>query len=206
MKEKINIPFLSDNEIRKKADDFRSEYWGLDIPIDILEIAEFDFDIEIRPIPNLKALIDMDALISSNFKILYVDNGQYLNDNQVNRLRFSVAHEIGHLILHRGYYESLEIDSFEDYPKYMEDLHQDQHSWLEFHANEFAGRLLVPYDILTEKVLVAKKQVDDAGMVITTENEDRVRDFISQKICVDFDVSGDVIYRRIIRERINLID
>ena len=202
---KIIVPYLSTQDIRQKADKFRSDYWGSQIPVDILEIAEFEFDIEIRPIPNLKKLIDMDALISSNFEVLYVDNDQYINDNQINRLRFSVAHEIGHMILHKQYYESLGINSFEDYIKYTEELPEDQHSWLESHAYEFAGRLLVPYEELTQKIDEAKKMLEDAKINITAENEELIKDFITRKICYDFDVSSDVIYKRIVKEKINLI-
>ena len=59
-----------------------------------------------------------------------------------NRLRFSVAHEGGHYILHREIAASLSFKSFDDFTRWTRPRGGQKYS-LEQAANEFAGRLLV---------------------------------------------------------------
>lgn len=200
----IKAPYIPQNEIHKQADEFRSIYWGNHIPVDILEIIEFDLEIEIRPIPDLKNIIGIDALISSNFEILFVDNDQYINDNQINRLRFSAAHEIGHMILHRKFYENLGVKTFEDYTKYIDFISENQYGWIESHAYEFAGRLLVPPKQLITQIELAKKQITDANQKITDFDEETLKDVISNHVCRGFGVSSTVVFKRIIKEKISI--
>ena len=51
----FKAPYINVTDIRAKADAFRRKYWPPDkIPIEILEIIEFDLNLEILAIPNLK--------------------------------------------------------------------------------------------------------------------------------------------------------
>ena len=63
------------------------------------------------------------------------------------RLRFSVAHELGHLALHRAAASTVKFGSFEDFQMWTRN--GDKYE-LEQAANEFAGRLLVPVDRLRD--------------------------------------------------------
>ena len=45
----------------------------------------------------------------------YVNNDYYIDDRYYPRVRFSFAHELGHLILHKTTIENLDFDSVDDY-------------------------------------------------------------------------------------------
>ena len=67
----------------------------------------------------------------------------------MNRLRFSYAHEIGHLELHRDAIGAFAIRTIEDFVLWSKDCGGQRYQ-LEWEANEFAGRLLVPRERLVE--------------------------------------------------------
>src|ERR1700722_8444970 len=93
----FKTPFIEQQEIWRIADEFRTRVWPSNkIPIDILEIVEFELDLEIRPISRLKEDNDIDALLLGNWKTIVVDQVQYMDERYASRLRFSMAHEIGH--------------------------------------------------------------------------------------------------------------
>lgn len=49
----IIVPFIGNDEIKKKADKFREKLWGDKIPVKIERIIEIKLKIKIIPIPNL---------------------------------------------------------------------------------------------------------------------------------------------------------
>ena len=70
-------------------------------------------------------------------------------DWKLNRLRFSLAHEIGHLFLHRKAFEEANIGDVAHYLEWINDHNGRKYS-IEREANEFAGRLLVPVESLQQ--------------------------------------------------------
>ena len=145
---KVIIPFLSKGEIESRADSFRKRFWNKPVPVDIENIIEIGLKIGLIPVPGLQNLCDADALITSNWRYIYVDNSRYLDERYRNRLRFSLAHEMGHFILHKELYKSFNIKGQNDYYKLLNEFPPEQYGYLEFQANSFASYLLVPRDIL----------------------------------------------------------
>jgi Zn-dependent peptidase ImmA (M78 family) len=150
----INVPFLGKNYIKKKADLFRRQFWDNSIPINIEKIIEFKLKIDIVPTPMMMDRCGADALIASNWQILYIDLEKYMDDNQ-NRLRFSLGHEIGHFILHKNIYSSFNIQTVNDFYKFFEEIPKEQYGYLETQANNFANYLLVP----RERLVLEKKKI-----------------------------------------------
>jgi hypothetical protein len=133
----FRAPFIHIDEIRKTADDFRARYWPQDsIPIDIFEILEFELDLEIRTISNLKEAGDVDALLLGDLKTIVVDQGDFLNERAQNRLRFSLAHEIGHFILHSDIFAKINYSSVDEWILFFQKIPEDQYTWIEQHAYE----------------------------------------------------------------------
>lgn len=145
---KIKINPLSNQQIREAADRIRAEFWGDNIPVNIENILEVKLKISIIPVPGLNYQISFDSFISSDWKNVYVDNEIYGNDKYYRRIRFSLAHELGHFVLHHDLFESLGIKSFEDYYRFYNEIPNDQYRFLEDQANKFAGYLLIPYEIM----------------------------------------------------------
>jgi len=154
----VKVPFFNNAEIEVKAKKFREKYSNNSIPIDIEKIIEFELDIEIIPIPMLSTNCDTDALITSSWKSIYVDNDKYLDDKYQNRLRFSFAHEIGHFVLHKNIYKSFLIKSYEDFYNFINNIPGREYGYLETQANKFANHLLIPRNILEkEKIKILKE-------------------------------------------------
>jgi len=144
----IKVKPLSDRQIREMADNIRAKFWGNKIPVDIENILEVGLKMSIIPLPGLKIQISFDSFISSDWKNVYVDNDSYMSDKYYRRIRFSLAHELGHFVLHKDFFESLKIKSIEDYYRFYNEVPNDQYRFLEDQANKFAGYLLIPYEIM----------------------------------------------------------
>jgi len=149
----FKAPFITIADIRKAVDDFRKRYWSKDtIPVDIFEIVEFELGIEIRTIFNLREVGDVDALLLGDLKTIVVDQNGFLNDRAQNRLRFSIAHEIGHLVLHKDTFSKIQYSAIDEWISFFQKIPEDQYTWIEQHAYEFAGSLLVPREKLAKKI------------------------------------------------------
>ena len=171
---------------------------------DLRDILEFELDLEILPVQSLKSDVDIDALLMADFRTMLVDQDEYMDERFENRLRFSVAHEIGHLVLHRDVWEGIPIRSAEDWIAFIGGLPEDQWRWLENHANEFAGRFLVPPDALrVEYACVAERVPDEVRQWDPTG--DQTRQYLADAICGVFGVSSQVIEHRLQKEGFGLI-
>jgi len=55
--------------------------------------------IDIVPMPGLHALIETDGFITSDLREIFVD--EFVYQSRLGRYRFTLAHELGHSVLHR---------------------------------------------------------------------------------------------------------
>lgn len=140
----IEIPFLEDAVIREIADNFRNKYWNDSIPVDIENIIDVSLRINIIPVSNLSSEFDTVAFIAADWENLYVDKKIYEDERYTNRLRFSLAHEIGHKMLHKDLYEVFQIETVQDYCNFIQQIPEKQYGYLETQAHKFAAALLAP--------------------------------------------------------------
>jgi Zn-dependent peptidase ImmA (M78 family) len=180
----ISVPFVRDLEIKRKADSFRSRFWGEKIPVRVEEIIEIKLKIKIIPIPNLFKLCSVDSQISSDFSSILVDEESYLN-NETNRLHFSLAHELGHYVLHEELFLSLGIKNIEDVVSFIRDVPDKQYSFLETQANMFASHFLLPRESLQK----ARKEIVSLYNLGNIE-EKMVNSYIADSIAKKFEVSS----------------
>ena len=199
----FRAPYIPMPDIWAQADAFREQYWqGKDVPVDILAIAEFDLDMEILPVHSMREDADVDALLLGDMKTIAVDTKLYMDDRMQNRMRFSVAHEIGHKELHAGLYRETCVSSVNEWIHWMQAIPEDQYSWIEQHANEFAGRLLVPRPRLKDELAGALGKAKRAGFTNWDASGDAAREYMANSICRVFGVSSQVIEKRIEREKL----
>lgn len=156
----IVIPFLDSLVIKSKADAFRVKFWNDSIPVDIEKIIDIKLKIDIISVLGLQDYCDTDALISSSWNSIYVDHKRFLDDRYQNRLRFSLAHEIGHFVLHKEIYNNFKIRDKNDFYRLIKEIPQQQYSYLETQANKFANYLLIPRDLLIKE---RKKYINKDG-------------------------------------------
>ena len=90
--------FHSYPDIKKIVGDYRDSC-GLEeqIPVDVEKLVDVILKINVIPIPSLYRSYEIDAFISNDFKKIYVD--EYLYINLESQYRFTLAHELGHMVL-----------------------------------------------------------------------------------------------------------
>lgn len=201
----IHPPRLRWPFIQEKAEEFRKRYVDPDnsIPVPIIEIAELAFELEPIPIHGLMEKIDIDGFITRNLKYICIDWDIYMDPRRENRLRFTYAHEIGHLVLHENEIKKTTFRTPEDWIHFREDFLEEDLNWFENQASEFAGRLLVPKEKLIEEIQGLQAKIKEFRVLVGDEEENLI-DAISGMICNKFKVSRSVIQRRIRIEKLKL--
>lgn len=185
---KTIVPFVGNREIKQKADTFRKKVWGDAIPIEIEEIVELKMRIRIIPVPGFMKQCGVDAQISSDFASIYVDQDSYENERFKSRFRFSLAHELGHFVLHKNFYGGLKIDSLEDILAFISEINTREYSHFETQANKFANYFLVP----REKLLQIRENIlKEIGKKHNLEKVDEktLNSYLAGYIAPDFLVS-----------------
>jgi len=140
---KLPVKWLGKNDLKKAAEEFNAKYnpeKAVPVPID--SIIESRLNIDIVPMAGLKEELDNDGFISRDFTTIHIDQNIYFNVDV--RYRFSLAHELGHFILHKEIYRDLNYSTVEDWADTYEEIDSDDYGKLEFQANHFAGCLLIP--------------------------------------------------------------
>jgi hypothetical protein len=199
----FKAPFIKIEDIRSAADEFHAKHWPRDtIPVDIFDIIEFGLDMEIRAILNLREAGDVDALLLGDLKTIVVDQTDFLNDRAQNRLRFSIAHEVGHYVLHAEVFSEIQYESIEEWIDFFQNIPDREYAWIEQHAYEFAGRLLVPRGKLIEKIKDTVSIAKSSGFDSWDISGESTREYIAHAIARHFEVSDQVIDKRIVRENL----
>jgi len=171
------------------------------MPVDVLALVEFELDLEIRTITGLKEDADVDALLLGDWKTLILDQQQFLDDRFTNRLRFSIAHELGHFALHKEVFQSIPRKSADEWISFMLEMPEKEYGLLEFHANEFAGRLLVPIENLKTQFAAVLDDLESNGFERQQLSDEHVS-YLCVPLARHFAVSQDVMERRLSKEKL----
>ena len=135
----------------KEAVKLLKKYSIIEPSVDVMRIAEQE---------GINVLAkDLESDISG---ILVIRDGKaaigYNAHHHINRQRFTVAHELGHYILHR-HLRDLFID---DTLTFYRDAASSEGEYLqEIQANSFAAELLMPRDMLKEVLTTQKIDIHD---------------------------------------------
>lgn len=186
---------LSYEDLRRIADDFLKEHHPtLTIPIPIEKIVEFTFGIEIIPVVNLQQTWDVDGFISGDMTQITVD--QFVMMERENRYRFTLAHEIGHLVMHRDIISAHWPNRIKEYKELISSFPAEDYRWFEYQANAFAGLALVPGSELAKET---NKWIAEVRAYTEFEDEllDPIWDRIAGKLAEAFCVSKNVINIRL---------
>jgi Zn-dependent peptidase ImmA (M78 family) len=142
-------------EIWESVEEFRQKHLGDlgKVPVDVLTVIEVRLRLDVIPFDRLFEKYSVDAAVMPDFSGIYVDKRSYqFLEGQppwlFNRLRFSLEHELGHILLHREKAGDLSFKTLEDYWAWMRRYNESRYG-LEWEANEFAGRLLIPPERLS---------------------------------------------------------
>jgi Zn-dependent peptidase ImmA (M78 family) len=173
------------------------------LPVPIEEIVDLKLRLHIVATSGMRARLLLDGCTSKDFQSIFIDAELYNDPRLETRYRFTLAHEVGHLVLHRQILEKVSWSSPEEYKIFEDRLSEAERSKFEWQAYEFAGLLLVPPDQLTS---VAQYWLP---LVLSTVEEAKVHDLTRDvylgsavdlwctKIAPRFHVSARVIEKRL---------
>lgn len=188
--------------IRKAADDARHQYTGSinTVPVPIDRIIEIDLGIDIQPEKGLIVERGFDAYISNDLKTISIDQEVYDDERFSNRRRFTLAHELGHIILHRNIIEKIIFTHRKDWWKFHSNMKCENLEWFENQAREFAGRFLVPRERLIDEINKRR-----AGIASGTDCEKVAIWSLYMELASFFKVSDEVIGKRIFKENLEML-
>lgn len=167
-------PVLGWKEIAKKANAFAVEHKLAQrkFPLDVEEIAEFDLGMEIRLCAGVLEDFGSPAQIAPGDKrpIITVDAEQYRQHTSF--YRYSVAHEIGHYVLHREWLEKVWqlIGSVEDWQRVILNQSEDDYQWMEGQAEEFASYLLAPEEVFEPFLATQVSKIESVDVPLQSED------------------------------------
>lgn len=183
---KIKTQFLSPDEIVLRANDARERYqqrYDSKLPFNAERLLETGYGMQIVPIPGLKRL-NIECSLSRDGKTILVDMDDYNSTAMDNRLCFTFAHELGHVILH------------ERYLSVANDLTDQQFEWLEKQARMFAAEFLMP-----EKILLGVVASEVVGRIASIAQNsltlERCADFRVPEMAKYFGVSENAMRNRL---------
>ncbi|ODS34252.1 MAG: hypothetical protein SCARUB_00626 [Candidatus Scalindua rubra] len=200
MESDLEIPIISYEGIRNSADNFLKQYHpSRDIPIPIEEIIEFQMRKDIIPLIGLHQSFEVYGFTSSDLSSIYVD--EFVYKSRPGRYRFTLAHEVGHIVLHKEIYQKAKFQGIKEWKDFINSISDDKHSWLEYQSYAFGGLVLVPHEHL-EKLTQSYVKFVRENKISLKENWDYVWDRIAAKLAKDFGVSTQVVEKRLGKDKI----
>jgi hypothetical protein len=193
-------PRMKDEDIWKEADAFRDKYAKGVIPVGIEDIVEFDLGIEVRPLYGLRVELSTDSYLAQSRKVIFMDRQVYDARGIPVRYRYSLAHEVGHYVLHEQLSQTIAAVSIEDWKQIRLSIPPREYSALEYQAYEFAGRLLVPPDWLANEVDLHRDGANQFLDSYPDADFELALSTIARSIGQKAWVSADVIRKRIDKE------
>ena len=190
----IVAPYLPYDKLRAVAAEFhKQQHPSGEMPIPIEKIIEFRFQLDIVPIPGLQDEFDVDAYLTSDLREIRVD--RFIQANRPARYRFSLAHELSHLLIHQDVFKELKFTSIKEWKAAILSIPEDEYGWIENQAYSLGGLILVPPQPLKDLFQTKCAEAKRAGVELQGA-DDRVRKIVHSNMARFFDVSADVISRR----------
>src|SRR6185437_10128939 len=155
----MRVPFIETADLIRRAAEVLSQHAaGGIVPVDIEDIIDVQYGINIVPRHGLMDRFQIDAFISHDLSEIVVDKRVYDQKPPV-RYRFSLAHEFSHLILHQDIYQGMKFTTPDEWKRAMEELAANDYNRLEWQANTFAGLILVPPDPLRQQAMALRQKI-----------------------------------------------
>lgn len=197
----LNVDYLPYEDIAAKAQEFLTQHKIESLPVPIEHIIEFNYGIDIVPLHDLQNSFDTEGFTSSDFTCIYVDNFVY--HKRYLRYRYTLAHEIGHVVLHKNILDKFSFDSVLEWKNFVDQIDPKDHSKMEFQGYAFGGLILVPrqhlqklFEIKLPEVMPLIDQAKNNG-IGRSDYLSYAKDRLATLLAPEFEVSTEVIIRRI---------
>jgi len=151
---------LTSKEIQAKAFALLVESQATDLPINLHKVAN-----------HLRIRIALDRFDEATSGLLVLKDGVAVigvnKDHHPNRQRFTIAHEIGHFVLHHSLFSDNNGIHIAKKWAYFRSVKEDSDKNQEYEANVFAAELLIPERPL--KSLISASDFDLSNDVDTSQ-------------------------------------
>ncbi len=188
-------PYLTYDDTRRRAETFINEHHPERlIPVPIEEIIDLKLKFTIVALPDLVARLPLDSYLEPDRRTIFIDQGVY---DYHPRARFSLAHELGHLILHDKFYELADYSTSEEYEAARRTLltpAADRR--FDIQAHNFARLVLVPQPELST-YFEKGKDMARAGGIEPDNAPGYFLNYVSSWLARLFEVSEKVIKKRV---------
>ncbi|MBI4657694.1 MAG: hypothetical protein HY735_02390 [Verrucomicrobia bacterium] len=185
---KFKAPYKE--RIWQEADKSRGAHpAGRELPVKVLDFAEFDLHLDLIPVNSLREQLDIDALLMGDLKSILVDKRAFRSPRLEYRLlspsprnrpsRPAPRHLRWPATRHR---RPIWFD-------YISAIPEVEYGWVEWQAYELAGRLLVPPEPLRETFQAAIQSAQAAGYSDWLAADEAALDYIATRIAPKFGVS-----------------
>jgi hypothetical protein len=189
-------------KVWQQVEEFRSKHESTktgELPVDVFSLVELDLRLDVIPFDDLTAKFQVEAALRADFTGIYVDAETYHDfesgaDWKLKRLRFSLAHELGHYVLHRQVPQTKHFATLLDFANWTQNYGGQKYT-LEQEANEFAGRLLVPVQRLKDYYVEFTSKMDASLLSF-------LRAPFAEHAATKFGVNSQVVSVRLDREGI----
>ena len=190
----MKAPYLPYEEIAKIAEQVLKDNGRLDeLPVCIEALVELDFGLRIIPERGLEDNSNVVGFLSLDLTSITVD--EYVLERQPTRYRFTLAHELGHKVLHAKELGELACQSPGQWKQHYYTLPEEDYGWFERQAYWFAGAILVPEQTLFSEYHGAVERL--GGKVQMGELSDHSRLTVAGSVAKRFLVSTGVLTRRL---------
>lgn len=199
----VNIPWLSHNEIKNKANDLYQSCTIASNDVAGEVLVQYFSDIRINFSNFAQGVL---GTLSFADKIITLSNDLV---SDVHRRNFTLAHEIGHLYLHKPVLERYNSPLLEYEEGFVANLSDEIIKRMEIQANLFASYLLIPQlPFVNEVARLFKKHSITKGYLFldhqpcNKHNANIILGALSNK----FNVSKEAIKIRLLNEELLIID
>jgi hypothetical protein len=136
---------------------------------------------------------------------------EWVYTNRRTRARFSLAHELGHVVLHKRIFERFTFDSIAEWQAFHLAVDPEDYGWLEWQAYNFGGLLLVPRRHLEREFREALAKVGPRIQEAKASglNRDDYLEYalaaVSERLSPVFDVSDQALQKRIHKDGLDAL-
>jgi Zn-dependent peptidase ImmA (M78 family) len=160
-------------------------------------LIERHMGIDIVPVAGLRRRHHIDAYLAQDLTTIYVD--PEVQQKHSARFRFTLAHELGHLVLHKSLYEAANYTDIDGWLEFHTSLTKTHLNRYEGQASSFAGTLLLPRAAFASLIQTAVQQVHDTSGDVDLARHDTQR-AVARWVARHAQVSVEAVVRQGIRD------
>lgn len=197
----LPIPYITPGDVERRATEFLDQHHPrrtFPVPVDV--IAESAFGIHLTPCTGLDEVAEAHGFITSDLSEIIIDRGVWDCPVQ-HRFMSTIAHELGHLVMHADLYRSLSFSTVEEYVAFRRDTDPADLNWLEKHANWFMGRVLAPSREIRQFYEERIEQCARRGLAVTPPDQ-AVVEFVVRGLAQHVQVSEGLARIRLGQEEL----